>query len=166
MKSYIVIIVCNFDDVIVGCYDNLREARFRARVAAANPAIRLESEYQGCADTEPILVRILVFQGCEEIASEDLELVQASPEPPKPSGLRTGDNLPVATIGEAAEAALEAFLTSGYRVKQQRPMIPPQGAEFGGELNKHDVDRLVANGYEVSVYHHKGTTATVVTRPR
>lgn len=75
MKSYIVVIVCNFDDVIVGCYTDIVEARRRARVAAKNPAIRLESKLQGCADTEPILVRILTFQGCLELDSEEVELV-------------------------------------------------------------------------------------------
>ncbi len=74
MKSYIVVVVCNFDDVIVGCYQNIKDARFRARVVAANPVIRLESKGQGSADSEPSFVRILTFQESEEIASEDIEL--------------------------------------------------------------------------------------------
>ena len=109
-------------------------------------------------------------------------------------GLRTGDNLPVATIGAAAEAALEAFLSSSRRsaevsLREQEDSadpdeiiepydlptvcvdsspysIPSRGAEFGGELCKHDVARLKAAGYEVHVYCHKGVTATVVTRSR
>ena len=74
MKSYIVLVVCKFDDVIMGCYQSLEDARFRARVAAANPAIRLVSKGQGSVDTEPLFVRILVFQGSEEIDSKDIEL--------------------------------------------------------------------------------------------
>ena len=194
-------------------------AEIRAKLAVAGRCLRgatqINSAWLACRHCTSFVVRVAerdldrfrvsLREICRELGMSciHLEISGTVIEKLSPShrttadttpGLRTGDNLPMATIGAAAEAALEAFLSSSRRsaevsLQEQEdsadpdeiiepydlPMvcvdssphsIPSRSAEFGGELCKHDVDRLVANGYEVYVYRHKGTVATVVTRSR
>jgi hypothetical protein len=58
---YVVVAVCNFDDVMLGCFmptkDGLQEATFLAEAVALDPSIRLQARHQA-RDTDMLYSRI------------------------------------------------------------------------------------------------------------
>lgn len=61
MNIYIVQAVCNFDDVIVGCYDNEEDAIARCQEVVDNPELRHDSGGSRASNTE--FLRCIVLKG-------------------------------------------------------------------------------------------------------
>lgn len=72
-KVYLVTIVCAFDDVVVGCYLTLKQARKRAKEARQDSSIRFDYEDFVSVDTDPKFVRISCFLGKKQISADDTD---------------------------------------------------------------------------------------------
>ncbi len=67
MKTYVVTIVCTFDDVIVGCFFRKGAAIERANEVVANPDLRHNYKDTQETDSTPVLVRIACYCGKESL---------------------------------------------------------------------------------------------------
>lgn len=61
-RAYIVLAHCNFDDVLVGYYRNLADAKSRACEIEANPKLRFKTSDQAC-DTGYICTGVYAIKG-------------------------------------------------------------------------------------------------------
>jgi hypothetical protein len=62
---YIVIIRCNLDDVIVGCFDNVGDAIRRQKECEADPDIRYNYQHVQSVESGYIDTDIVFYRGTE-----------------------------------------------------------------------------------------------------
>ena len=73
METYVVTVVCKFDDVVVGCYDNEKSALRRMRACLANRSIRHRYMDVQSTDTGVVCVRVVRYIGARAYAVAEID---------------------------------------------------------------------------------------------